>query len=87
MISTKKRYHSKKLSLIAHREIKSARNTPAGNPEATGAVIIKLFYDETQRGGCHLLIIAKNISRISLNFDFRTKKIKTVVIVKKWRLK
>ena len=57
------------------------------NPKATGAVIIKLFYEETQRCGCHSLIIAENISRRSLNFDFRTKEIKTVVIVKKWPLK
>jgi hypothetical protein len=57
------------------------------NPKATGAVIIELFYEETQQCGCHSLIIAKNISRSSLNFDFRTKEIKNVVIVKKWSLK
>ena len=49
MISKKKRYHSQKLSLIAHKEIKSARNS------------------------CDALIIAANISKRSLNFDFQTK--------------
>jgi hypothetical protein len=45
------------------------------NTKATGAVIIKLFYEETQRCGCHACIIAENISRRSLNFDFQTKEI------------
>jgi hypothetical protein len=45
------------------------------NPKDTGAVIIKVFYEETQRCGCHALIIAENISRRSFNFDFQTKEI------------
>jgi hypothetical protein len=49
MISKEKRYHSQTLSLIAHKEIKSARNS------------------------CDALIIAANISKRSLNFDFQTK--------------
>jgi hypothetical protein len=43
--------------------------------KATEPFIIKLFYEETQRCGCHALIIAENISRRSLNFDFQTKEI------------
>ena len=55
--------------LIAHREIKSARNTPE-NSKATGAVIIKVFYQETQRS-----ITDSTLRRIIKNFDFQTKEI------------
>jgi hypothetical protein len=40
------------------------------NPKATGAVIIKLFYEETQRS-----ITDSTIRRIKKNFDFLAKEI------------
>jgi hypothetical protein len=43
------------------------------NPKATiRAVIIKLFYEETQRCGCHALIKAENIHRLPLKLRVST---------------
>jgi hypothetical protein len=48
MNSKKKKLPLKKLSLIAYREIKSARNTQEKS-QSYWAVILKLFHEETER--------------------------------------